>query len=674
MKKRPGPTRADDPSTLRPGYLATLAGVLVLVLGIFAWYESGESRRIMLDTLREGSTFLAQAAARAGENALRADREIQVLVAQRLRDNARLIKALEERESLADSTLAHLTGSNPYTIDLVDEHGYLLATTDPYGEGTDLREDDLRSILDRTTEVDVFWLPEEDLYAVAVQRPGGGAVVVQADADWLLELRRASGMGRLIQEIGAIGDNEGIVYTLVQDELGLLSASRGVQSIGPIEGDPFLEQAVRLDSAVSRLTQFDGQEIFETVLPFASTADHAQLLRIGFSLENLRIQESRSKVQLALLVGLLGVLGAVGAGIVTVRQNYALLDEAYDRVQTYSSRILERMADAVVALDPSGRISVFNHAAERLFELRAPAALNQPWRSVFGDDLDTLEQSLAMRTELQNHACSFQLPTGREVTLALSTSRLEEEDGETVVVVIQDLTEKAALEADLRRRDRLTAMGALASGVAHEVRNPLNAIGIIVQRLEREFVPTADAEEYGQLTRLVRDEVRRVNGIIVDFLDLARPRKLQLQPVDLEPLLEKAAQVIAPQVAAKGLQLVRQFEVAGRRIEADPDQLHQALLNLLTNAVEATDQGSVKLGARLTEAGLVEIEIADTGTGIPPEDIERVFDLYFTTKPEGTGLGLGLVHRIIAEHGGRLEIQSQSGQGTRITLLLPRGD
>ena len=314
-------------------------------------------------------------------------------------------------------------------------------------------------------------------------------------------------------------------------------------------------------------------------------------------------------MQLVLLVGLLAVLGAVGAGIVTVRQNYALLDDAYDRVQSYSSRILERMADAVVALDPSGRITVFNQAAERLFDQRAQAALDQPWRIVFGNDLEALGQSLAEGTELQNHTCSFQLPAGREVTLALSTSRIEEEDGEVVVVVIQDLTEKAALEADLRRRDRLTAMGALASGVAHEVRNPLNAISVIVQRLEREFAPTTGQEEYGQLTRVVRDEVRRVNGIIVEFLDLARPPQLQIRQVELKSLLEKAAQVIAPQVAAKGLQLVRsRFEAEGVVVPADPDQLQQALLNLLTNAVEATTDGRVEIEARLTESGDVQID------------------------------------------------------------------
>jgi PAS domain S-box-containing protein len=334
------------------------------------------------------------------------------------------------------------------------------------------------------------------------------------------------------------------------------------------------------------------------------------------------------------------------------------------------------MADAVVALDPSGRITVFNQAAERLFDQRAQAALDQSWRIVFGNDLEALGQSLAEGTELQNHACSFQLPAGREVTLALSTSRIEEEDGEVVVVVvIQDFTEKAALEADLRRRDRLTAMGALASGVAHEVRNPLNAISVIVQRLEREFAPTTGQEEYGQLTRVVRDEVRRVNGIIVEFLDLARPPQLQIRQVELKSLLEKAAQVIAPQVAAKGLQLVRsRFEAEGVVVPADPDQLQQALLNLLTNAVEATTDGRVEIEARLTESGDVQIEVADTGTGIPPENIERIFDLYFTTKPEGTGLGLGLVHRIITEHGGRLDVQSQPGHGTRITLQLPRGD
>ena len=674
MNKRPGRTRADDPSTLRPGYLAALAGVLALVLGLFAWRELGESRRAMLDTLQDGSVSLAEAIAKAGEHALEAEEEIQLLIGQRLQDNGHLIGALDRRGGFDDSTLRELTDASSFGVDILGPDGALQATNAPTGPATDLQPHELAAVLAGRRHEAFFWVPEDNFYAIALGRSDGGAVVVQAATDWLLDLRRAAGLGRLIQEIGAIGDQESLVYMVVQDTLGLLSASRGIATMGPIGGDEFLQRALGHTRPSSRLTQFDGREVFETVLPFASTPDQPRLLRVGLSLEKLRALESRYKLQLGLLVGLLAVLGAVGAGIVTVRQNYALLDEAYARVQTYSGRILERMADAVVALDGRGRVQVFNQAAERLFDRPVGQTRGRPWRSVFGAAMISLEESLDQGTELREAVCQGRLPSGRQVTLALSTSRLtaEGDQAETWVVVIQDLTEKRALEADLRRQDRLTAMGALASGVAHEVRNPLNAISIIVQRLEGEFVPAAEGDEYRQLTRLVRDEVARVNRIIVDFLNLARPPQLQRRLVELAPLLEKAVQVAEPRAQAKGLRLV--YRPTGKAVlDADPDQLQQALLNLLGNAIEATDEGEIRLEALADGEQDVEISISDTGMGIPLENIERIFDLYFTTKPEGTGLGLGLVHRIVTEHGGRLEVDSEPGRGTRFTLLLPRG-
>jgi len=243
---------------------------------------------------------------------------------------------------------------------------------------------------------------------------------------------------------------------------------------------------------------------------------------------------------------------------------------------------------------------------------------------------------------------------------------------ETIVLVIQDLSEKVAMEADLRRRDRLASMGALASGVAHEVRNPLNAIGVIVQRLRREFTPLKDQGEYDQLTRVVAEEVKRVNRIIQQFLELARPPALAKKRENLAALLERAAQTIEPRVLAAGLELERDFAASGA-VEVDADQLQQALLNLLGNALEALEVGTIRLIARSVADDQVEIVVDDTGPGIPPEELERIFDLYFTTKAEGTGLGLSLVHRIVSEHGGRIEVQSALGEGTRFIIQLPRG-
>ena len=665
VEARPGPT------ALRPGYMAALFGVLALVLVTFAYYGLQQARESTLETMERGARSLAEAVSRAEENVLRAEADMEALVGERLLDNARLIAERAAAQGLPDTALARIARDNHLErIDWLDRDAVIRASSGRVGAGewADWREA-LAPLVGGIEDAVLFEL-DARLFAVAVAVPGGGAVVVRASAERLLELRIRSGAGRLIQEIGA---NQGVVYMVLQDSIGLLAASHEVVLIEPIAGDAFLAEALIEEVGASRLVDFEGEEVFEVVMPFRPQGATLGLLRIGLSLEALRAQERRGRQQVALLVLLLLLLGAVGAGAVTVRQNLALLGDAYNRIQTYSSRILEQMTDAVVAVDPSGRIQVFNQTAEHLFGVEATRILGRPYAEVLGTQLTALDQALERERETQGETDRCRISSGQELTLAVSTSLIRDGQGqvETAVAVIQDLTEKVAMEAEMRRRDRLVSMGALASGVAHEVRNPLNAISLIVQRLEREFVPTQRGEEFNKFIRIVLDEVQRVDRIVKQFLGLARPPKLQPQEFELDGLLEKILEIITPQARLKGLDVERAIEAIGP-IKADPEQLEQALLNLLGNAIEATTRGHVLLAAHPLD-GAVELVVEDTGMGIPVENMERIFDLYFTTKQEGTGLGLGLAHRIISEHGGRIDVQSLVGAGTRFTIHLPRG-
>ena len=654
-------------AALRPGYLALLFVVLALVLGAFAFYGLRQSQQSTLETLERGAQSLAEAVSRAEENVLRAEGDMEELVEERLLDNARLLAELEL--AFSDTLLARIAADNALDqVDVLDAAGRLVASSGVV-EAAALAEWQraLEPLLTGADEALLFEL-DDQLFAVAVAVPGGGAVIVRAAAERLLHLRIRSGAGRLIQEIGA---NQDIVYMALQDTLGLLAASRDLVLLASIAGDAFLEAALTRNAAASRVVEFEGAEVFEVVIPFAPQETTLGLLRIGLSLDEFRAREQRGRLQVALLVLLLLILGAVGTGAVTVRQNLALLGDAYAHIQTYSSRILAQMTDAVVATDPAGAIEVFNQAAEALFGVEGAQVRGQSLRDVWPHE--AVDRALAGE-ELVGLACRLADAQGRERTLSLSSAQVYSASGEveTIVLVIQDLSEKVAMEADLRRRDRLASMGALASGVAHEVRNPLNAISVIVQRLRREFVPRTDEGEYRQLTQVVAGEVERVNRIIQQFLELARPPALAKTHADLASILERAAEAVEPQIFAAGLRLERDFAGVGAA-QVDADQLHQALLNLLVNAVEATDEGHIRLEARSLPEGWVEIGVADTGPGIPAADAERIFDLYFTTKAAGTGLGLSLVHRIVSEHGGRVEVQSARGAGTRFVILLPRG-
>jgi signal transduction histidine kinase len=259
------------------------------------------------------------------------------------------------------------------------------------------------------------------------------------------------------------------------------------------------------------------------------------------------------------------------------------------------------------------------------------------------------------------------------------------------------LTERRALEAAMAREQRLSAVGNLAAGVAHEIRNPLNAISIGLQRLRKEFAPAeADArEEYRHFTEIMQAEVGRLNTIVDRFLTLARPGRLTLTEEPLQPVLEELTALLTSQATAQKIRIEADLALGDARVRMNRQQLTHAAMNLLLNAMQAMPEGGtlrvtakrVKGSTRqlgdssspidpspprpIDTGDFVEIAVADTGPGIPAEHLDRIFEPYFTTKEGGTGLGLALAHKIVEEHGGRIAVESRPGSGATFTVTLP---
>jgi signal transduction histidine kinase len=262
----------------------------------------------------------------------------------------------------------------------------------------------------------------------------------------------------------------------------------------------------------------------------------------------------------------------------------------------------------------------------------------------------------------------------RRLITSINTSVLMNDRGEidSAFAVIKDLTEKHALEENLRRQEKLTAMGQLASGVAHEIRNPLNAIGMISQRLDKEFEPNQDSEEFHELTRIISAESRRIDAIIQQFLKFARPAQLNLEKTNLNELIESTVALLKSQADQLHIGISAHLQLLPSTL-LDRNQMKQALLNLIRNSLEAiAGKGSIDIRSALTELkNEILIEINDTGMGIDPETLPKIFNLYFTTKAKGTGLGLSLVNQIISQHNGRIEVESAVGKGTTFYVYLP---
>ncbi len=233
------------------------------------------------------------------------------------------------------------------------------------------------------------------------------------------------------------------------------------------------------------------------------------------------------------------------------------------------------------------------------------------------------------------------------------------------------LQEVKALEIEVLHRERLSALGNMAATVAHEVRNPLNAISIGLQRLKREFQPTEDRDQYSHLTELMLGEARRLNAIVEQFLSLARPVEIKAEPLPLQEILKELAALEESHARQSN---VRIHVIAAPNLPAltaDPSHLTQVLLNLMLNGLQAMPYGgTLTLEAKTSNSNFL-IAVTDTGTGIAAENLSRIFDPYFTTKAQGSGLGLAISRRIIEAHGGTITVTSEAGQGCRFEISLP---
>ena len=232
------------------------------------------------------------------------------------------------------------------------------------------------------------------------------------------------------------------------------------------------------------------------------------------------------------------------------------------------------------------------------------------------------------------------------------------------------------MERQLEKAERLSALGQLAAGVAHEIRNPLNAISMASQRLKREFMP-GDGEkikEFQILASVIRDEIRRLDGIIEEFLTFSKSRRLELHDYSVREVLQKIVNLIKEEAALKGITIETRYNHEPAIIPMDVNKLQQALLNFIKNAMESiSGAGNIIISVNTAGKDRVSIRVSDNGCGMTSQEIERIFNPEYTTKEKGLGLGLPLAHEIIRGHGGAISVVSQQGGGTTFEIMLPVG-
>ncbi len=342
--------------------------------------------------------------------------------------------------------------------------------------------------------------------------------------------------------------------------------------------------------------------------------------------------------------------------------------------QAYNQFLVENLPCGVIATDPQGTLTLVNPEARLLLQLdesSSPAEIELP------RDIGRLIPPTLVGNTIARDEKIILRPNARDQAHLLVSClpfASERNDLLGAVLVINDHTAIERLQNQVRQADRLASIGTLASGMAHEIKNPLTALKTFTQLLPKRY---NDAEFRQDFSSLVGSEIARIERIVNELLAFARPAPLMIEPVRMNEIVDGAVRLVGPQASRLNVSVRKVLHAPDDRIAADKDRLQQVLLNLLLNALQASRAGDfVELSTEIQNGALspepqLRVDVRDTGSGIPAEILPHIFDPFFTTKSEGTGLGLSVSYNIVAEHGGRMEVKSEVGQGTCFSIYLP---
>ena len=396
-----------------------------------------------------------------------------------------------------------------------------------------------------------------------------------------------------------------------------------------------------------------------------------QVIFVGLDVEPFeaaRQEDIRNTIIISAILLLLGIGGFLS---VIYAQSYRLTRRTLQDTSAFADEVVTSLPVGLIATDKDGKIVFFNSAAERITGLDVSKTRGKNSEYIFPHHLCGLKEALDRGESISEKEMVCEFAKDRIVPVSVSASKIINEEGQFVgqVLILRDLGEVRRLQDEIRRKEKLAAIGGLAAGVAHEIRNPLSSIKGIASYFKNKFDDDSDDKE---AAGVMIQEVDRLNRVISELLEFARPTQLNLKSTDVNDLLEHSVRLIQQEAAAKGIRIKLNLSQQRLAAKIDSDRFSQCLLNLYLNALQAMDNGGrLTIENSITEGSLTKIEVKDTGSGIKSEDLNKIFNPYFTTKTKGTGLGLAIVHKIIEAHKGQVKVRSVSGQGTAFTIVIP---
>jgi len=659
-----------------PRILLFLTIVCIVMIALSIYFEYKARQDDYLKLLNNQAVVFINTISRSTQNAITAAEKIEEEINSRILTNLKIIERLDQNNKLNQNQLDTLLQiTNVEAIQLYNNDGKLIqkSVSETFlNDSIPLPIIKARSKESSKDTILTFYNnqnPERVRLAAIIRRQKGGLIAAIIGKDEILSLRKILGIGYFLKRFQA---EENIKYVVIQNKQTIVAGSFKGYSISPFSKDPFLESVLTNNKLQSRIIIYDEEPVFETISPFELNDQSFGILRLGLSMEEYVKLKNDVNDRLYIFAIVLIVFGFIFVNFFINYRHRKLLNRDLEHLQKYTNTILDNLVSGVISINQKGYVQSINKQALQLLDVEYKKVIYQQYTSLPSLLHNKIKQCLNSDENLP--LTSKQWLTDKKGNKRLIEQRtnplIDGEDNKTCVLLIDDITEQTRLEEQIKRVQRLTAMKNLASSVAHEIKNPLNAIKLIMDLIRKKYKPTEGEENYFSNLETVQGEIKRISTIVEQYLQVARPPNLTLTTVEFPDLISEVSAIFESSLQSKNITLKKEIK-SHPLIKGDVDQLKQIFINLIKNAEEAIEKSGEILLIGESFDSHYEIKINDTGKGISIDDLNAIFDFHFTTKKGGSGIGLFVVQQIISAHKGKIDVESSEGKGTTFILQFP---